>query len=171
MIKITMSDLVQTLRKAAAHPEKHARAQLKYFSLVREDSVLVNCGTACCVAGDLMLKAHADEPEERIGKIIYAWGYPVTPSEWVKYKLGLTGLETTLAFDANTHYRVHSLLADLLEQGLRLPDVCAVGLSCDSNYVEFDCAFFDFYQESLGLEELLDWMREIAVEESSLKSR
>jgi hypothetical protein len=165
MITITMSDLINSLRQAAASPEQHAFAQQHYFSEMKEDSVLVNCGSACCVAGDLMLKAHADESEERISKIIYAWRYSVTPSDWVKTKLGLTELETTLAFDTNTHYRVHSLLADLLEQGLRLPDVCAVGLSCDSNYVEFDCAFFGFYQESLGLEELLDWMREIAVEE------
>jgi hypothetical protein len=118
-----------------------------------------------------MLKAHADEPEERIGKIVYAEGYSVTPSDWVKNKLGLTELEATLAFDANTHHRIHSLLADMLEQGLRLPDVCAIGLSCESNYVEFDCAFFGYTLEPTYLEELLEWMREIAVEESSLKRR
>jgi hypothetical protein len=171
MSTITMSDLIKSLRKAAASPEQHAFAQQHYFSLAREDSVLVNCGTACCVAGDLMLKAHADEPEERIGNIIYGWRSSVIPSDWVKNKLRLTELEATLAFDAHTHHQIHSLLADLLEQGLRLPDVRTVGLSCESNYVEFDCAFFGYTVEPTYLEELLDWMQEIAVEASSLKRR
>jgi hypothetical protein len=163
MIKITMSDLVQTLRKAAAHPERHASAQLKYFSPIKEDSVLVNCGSACCVAGDLMLKAHADEPKRKLNDIIEKWNVKVDPWSWVTKELGLTGLESELAFDSNTHYRVHLVLADLLEAGLRLEYRGGVEMSAMSTYTHFDWASpGDDEGRCMNLEEFLEWMRAIA---------
>jgi hypothetical protein len=163
MIQITMADLVQTLRKAAAHPEQHAKAQLKYFSEVKEDSVLVNCGTACCVAGDLMLKAHAGASQRKINDIIEKWNVKVDPWSWVTRELGLTGVESELAFDSNTHYRVHLLLADLLEEGLRLDHRGGVEMSAMSTYTYFDWASpGDDEGRCMNLEEFLEWMRSIA---------
>jgi hypothetical protein len=162
MIKITMSDLVQTLRKAAAHPERHASAQLKYFSPVKEDSVLVNCGTACCVAGDMMLKAHADASQRKINDIIEKWAVKIDPWSWVTKELGLTGVESELAFDSNTHYRVHLLLADLLEEGLRLNYRGGVEMSAMSTYTYFDWATVGGEGPCMNLEEFLKWIRSIA---------
>jgi hypothetical protein len=54
MASITLTDLINSLRKAASTPEAHEPAQQHYFSQAQEDSVLVHCGTACCIAGDLL---------------------------------------------------------------------------------------------------------------------
>jgi hypothetical protein len=162
MIKLTIQDLIDSLRKASANPEGHASAQRKYFSKLKESSVLINCNTACCIAGDLMLKAYADEPEE-INKILSQKSRSVNPGEWVTNELRLTEVEATLAFDVDTHHQVHALLADLLESGLRLPDdEGLVELSCDSTYTAFDCAYAGIDDEAMDLDELLSWMREIA---------
>lgn len=160
--KITISDLIQSLRKAAANPEAHAPAQRTYFSTLYEDSVLVNCGTACCIAGDLMLKAHEGSTEEELYDIIHQRELTTTIADWVTNELGLSDLEATLAFYANTHYEIHLLLADLLEAGLRLPYSFRVVFSGKSTYTSFDRAFFGYDEESLSLEELKDWMRKNA---------
>jgi hypothetical protein len=161
--QITMQDLIDSLRKAASSPESHAKAQRSYFSLLKEDSVLVNCGSACCVAGDLLLKAHSGSSEEELKAIIAQRGGQVNPVEWVANELRLTEVEATLAFDVDTHHEVHSLLADLLEQGLRLPDdEGLVELSCNSTYTEFDCAYVGVHQDVMDLDELLSWMRGIS---------
>jgi hypothetical protein len=179
--KITMQDLIDTLRKASANPEGHAKAQRGYFSPLQEDSVLVNYNTACCVAGDLMMKAHLNEQssQEEIDRIIDA--DLSDPDDWVTDVLGLSKVESTLAFDPNTHYEVHALLADLLEAGLRLPDVDYVSIDHDSTYTVFSLSYLgydlsrfmglgdeDSYEDPeddrvvMNLEELKDWMREIA---------
>jgi hypothetical protein len=163
MIKLTMSDLVQTLRKAAADPERHASAQLTYFSDLKEDSVLTQCGTACCVAGDMILRAHADESKRKIQSIIEEWTTKIDPWSWVTKELELTGVEAELAFGSNTHYLVHLLLADLLEAGLRLHHRGGVDMSCISTYTYFDWASpGDGEGRCMNLEEFLDWMRSIA---------
>jgi hypothetical protein len=161
--KITMQDLISVLRKASSNPQAHAKAQRSYFSELKEDSVLVNCGSACCVAGDLVLKAHQGASEEELNAIISQRGGQINPAEWVVNELRLTEVEATLAFDVDTHHEVHSLLADLLEQGLRLPDDKGlVELSYNSTYTEFDCAYVGVYQDVMDLDELLSWMRKIA---------
>jgi hypothetical protein len=163
MSSITMTDLIQSLRKAAANPEAHAPAQQHYFSQVQEDSVLVHCGTACCIAGDLLLKAHAYASEEQLKEIINSCGKPIVPGDWVRENLQLSDVEATLAFDANTHHEIHLLLADLLEQGFRLPDSEGrLELSSESTYTEFDCGYFGYYEHSADLDEVLGWMQSIA---------
>jgi hypothetical protein len=162
MARITLKDLIETLRKASAHPKAHSPAQQSFFSRLRSDSVLVNCGSACCVAGDLMLKAHQDCSEQRLDDIIrYCYGSN-SPGEWVTNELGLSDAEETLAFNAYTHHEIHSLLADLLEAGLRLPDVDVVGLSDFSTYTTFDWAYLENEDKYLKLKELKDWMIAIA---------
>jgi hypothetical protein len=163
MIKITIQDLIDSLRKASANPEAHNAAQQHYFSAAHEDSVLVHCGTACCIAGDLLLKAHADSSEEELKEIINKCGKPIVPGDWVREELGLGDVEATLAFDANTHHEIHSLLAGLLEQGFRLPDSDgSLEVSCESTYTQFDCGYFGYYENPVDLDEVLTWMREIA---------
>lgn len=163
MIQITLTDLIQTLRKAASNPEGHEPAQRRYFSELQDDSVLVNCGTACCIAGDLALKAHADASKREIKNIIKHWTGMATPGIWVAKELGLSYAERILAFDGNTHYEAHLLLADLLEAGLRIPDsVGTLGLSCESTYTAFDYAYFGFDESRMNLEELKAWMRSVA---------
>jgi hypothetical protein len=162
MIKITIQDLIDSLRKASANPEGHASAQRNYFSKVKENSVLVNCNTACCIAGDLMLKAHQDSSDE-INKILSQCSRSVNPGEWVAEELGLTEVEAILAFDVNTHYEIHALLADILEQGLRLSDdQNTVELSYNSTYTYFDCAYIGLYDGFTTLGEIKNWMRGIA---------
>jgi hypothetical protein len=169
MQSITITDLIETLRKAASNPEAHAPAQRKYFTPLKENSVLVNCNTACCVAGDLMLKAHKGASEEKIDAILSYWVYPVTPGIWVANELGLTDLEVTLAFGHNTHYRIHLLLADLLESGLRLHHFGEVEISRGSNYTTFEWASLgESDNKGVNLREFLEWMRSIAVPSSVL---
>jgi hypothetical protein len=168
MIQLTLTDLVKSLRKAASDPEAHAPAQRKYFTPLRSNSVLVNCNTACCVGGDLILKAHKGASERKIGEIMSYWYYyRVTPGRWVASKLELTDLETTLAFSPNTHYKIHLLLADLLEQGLRLHHFGEVEISRGSNYTSFEWASLgDSDGKGVNLREFLEWMRLIAVPSS-----
>jgi hypothetical protein len=159
--KITMQDLVQVLRKASANPREHAEAQQHYFSDLKENSVLVNCGSACCVAGDLVLKAHADASEEEIREILN-YDTTFTPSGWVANELGLTETEAALAFSANTHHEIHAMLAYILEAGLRLPDVSRIGFSSHSTYTTLNWAYLPDQDKCLTLEQVLDWMLEIA---------
>jgi hypothetical protein len=163
MARITITDLIETMRKAASNPEAHARAQVSYFSELRPDSVLTHCGTACCVAGDLLLRAHKHLPEEKLKEMIDHVDRQFTPWKWVTQELSLTRLEATLAFNASTHYRIHLMLADILEKGLRLPDVCEIAISSYSDYTEFDAAYLgrDF-DNPLNLNEFLGWIRSIA---------
>jgi hypothetical protein len=171
MNSITLADLVQTLRKASSDPEAHAPAQRKYFTPLRSNSVLVNCGTACCVAGDLMLKAHTGASEQRIDEILSYWRYPVTPGMWVDRELGLTDVESTLAFSPNTHYKIHALLADLLESGLRLHHFDDVEISRGSSYTNFEWASLGYADDKrVNLREFLEWMRSVA-RPSSVVSR
>lgn len=160
MKTITMTDLIYSLRTAAASPEAHSLAQGSYFSELQDDSVLVNCGTACCIAGHLMLKGHQDEPQQEIDKILNTNGRD--PEDWVRNSLELSNVESTLAFDPNTYYEIHLVLADLLEAGLRLPDRDRVVLSEDSWYTEFFWAYLEDEDRYLNLQETLDWMRSIA---------
>jgi hypothetical protein len=170
-IQLTLTDLITSLRKAASNPEAHAPAQRKYFTPLKENSVLVNCNTACCVAGDLMLKAHKGASERKIDEILSYSCYPVTPGTWVASELGLTDLEVTLAFGHNTHYKIHSLLADLLEQGLRLHHFGEVEISRGSNYTTFEWASLgESDDKGVNLQEFLEWMRSIA-RPSSVVSR
>jgi hypothetical protein len=163
MASITLSDLIQSLRKAASNPEAHSPAQQHYFSKAQDDSVLVNCGSACCIAGDLHLKAHADSSEQELRELINKCGKPIIPGDWVREELGLSDVEATLAFDANTHHEIHELLANLLEQGLRLPDSEGrIEISCESTYTEFDCAYFGYYESPVDLDGVLYWMSDIA---------
>jgi hypothetical protein len=161
-IKITLADLIQSLRKAAANPEAHSLAQQSYFSELQEDSVLVNCGTACCIAGDLILKAHVDDQssQEEIDEILDSGD--MDPYDWVQYALRLSNVEATLAFDPGTHYEIHLLLADLLGAGLRLDDMDYVMISPESTYTVFHWAHLEDDDVSLNLEELKEWMRSIA---------
>jgi hypothetical protein len=160
--KITITDLIASLRKAAVNREAHAQAQRSYFSDLKPDSVLVHCGSACCVAGDLLLQAHADESEEELVNLISKRVRITNPGEWVANELRLTEVEATLAFDGNTHWEVHLLLADLLEQGFRLPDDGnTVELSLNSTYTDFDCAYVGL-DDTFNLNELKSWMRGIA---------
>jgi hypothetical protein len=162
MIKLTLQDLINSLRRASANPEGHAYAQRNYFSRVKENSVLINCNTACCIAGDLMLKAYADEPE-KLDKILSQKSRSVNPGEWVANELRLTEVEATLAFDVNTHHEIHETLADLLDQGFRLPDHGnTVELSYNSTYTKFDCAYVGLYDGFTTLGEMKRWMRGIA---------
>jgi hypothetical protein len=157
-IQITIKDLVDSLRKAASNPEAHAPAQQVYFSKLKPNSVLVNCNTACCIAGDLMLQAHSGT--EAAQEIILD-PYKADPYEWVQDALGLSNLEANLAFNPDTHYQIHLVLADILDAGLRLPDVDYVALA--SNYTEFRWARLeDEDREDMDLEEFLGWMRATA---------
>jgi hypothetical protein len=163
MSRVTIQDLIDTLRKAAASPEAHCKAQRSYFSRLKEDSVLTQCGTACCVAGDLVLWAFRESSREVINDIIGFCGHEFDPGEWITNELGLSEVEASLAFDSTTHYQIHILLADLLEQGLRLPDnKGTIELSYNSTYVNFDCAYVGVYQDVMNLDEVLNWMRKIA---------
>jgi hypothetical protein len=159
--KITMQDLIESLRKASANADAHAKAQPHYFSELQENSVLVNCGSACCVAGDLVLQAHADSSEEEIRAIING-DTVFTPRGWVATELELTQTEAHLAFSCYTHHKIHSALADILEAGLRLPDVDQIGLSSASYYNSFDCAYLANEDKYISLGEVLDWMRGVA---------
>jgi hypothetical protein len=160
-VQITLQDLIDSLRKASANPEAHETAQEYYFSELQDDSVLVHCGTACCIAGDLLLKAHADASEEEI-RAILNYETMFTPGSWVASELGLTETEATLAFSAHTHHEIHAMLADILEAGLRLPCVGRIGISNHSTYTKFEWAYMSDKDKCMTLEEVLDWMREIA---------
>jgi hypothetical protein len=163
MIKLKMKDLITSLRQAAANPESHSPAQQHYFSELQDDSVLVHCNTACCIAGDLFLKAHSDASENELKEVIDKCGKPIIPGDWVREELGLGDVEATLAFDANTHHEIHSLLADILEHGLRLSDSDGrLEISCKSTYTDFDCGYFGGYEHSADLDEVLGWMQSIA---------
>jgi hypothetical protein len=168
-IKITLTDLVASLRKAASDPEAHAPAQRRYFTPLKPNSILVNCGRACCVAGDVMFKAYRGASERKMDEILSYWLYQVTPRQWVSRELGLTDLEVTLAFSANTHYRIHLLLADLLESGLRLHHFGEVEISRGSTYTNFEWASLgESDDKGVNLQELLEWMGLIAVPSSVL---
>jgi hypothetical protein len=163
MSRVTIQDLIDTLRKAAARPEAHSKAQRTYFSRLKKDSVLTNFDKACCVAGCLVLQAHKESSREVINDIIGFCGHEFDPGEWITNELGLSEVEASLAFDSTTHYQIHLLLADLLEQGLRLPDNKGlIELSYNSTYVNFDCAYVGVYQDVMDLGEVLSWMRKIA---------
>jgi hypothetical protein len=158
-MEITIKHLVETLRKAGSNPENHALDQRDYFSDIREDSVLTNCGTACCIAGDLILQqwvmnsATEDELRDLIGM------QSIDPGDWVSETLGLSDLEATLAFDSNTHYELHLLLADSLDSGLRLSSEHRLRFGFNSSYTEFTYAMLN--NDILDLEELKDWVRSI----------
>jgi hypothetical protein len=158
-IRITLTDLIQSLRQAASSPEAHAPAQLAYFSELTDNSVLVHCGTSCCIAGDLILKAHADS-EASQEEVLNS--DDIDPYEWVKDALGLSNLEAVLAFDPSTHYELHRLLADLLEDGLRLRDVDYLMLPTTSTYTEFRWAHLEDEGMFMDLNQTKDWMRSIA---------
>jgi hypothetical protein len=160
-VQITIQDLIDNLRKASANPREHAKAQQHYFSELQENSALVNCGSSCCIAGELALQAHADASEEEIRAIIEGETV-LSPRDWVTKELGLTKTEAHLAFSCYTHHKIHSALADILEAGLRLPDVGQIGLSCVSCYDSFDCAYLAHEDRYISLGEVLDWMRGIA---------
>jgi hypothetical protein len=159
-MNITIKHLIETLRKAAASPENHAPDQVNFFSNIRENSVLVNCGTACCIAGDLILQEWMmnDEPEEELTELINLRG--VDPDYWVSDALGLSDLESTLAFDSNTHYELHLLLADTLDSGLRLSTERRLRFGFESSYTEFTYAMLN--NDILDLEELKAWIRSIS---------
>jgi hypothetical protein len=159
MNQITITDLIATLRKAASKPEGHAKAQQGYFSPVQEDSVLTICDHACCVAGYLFLYAHEGLPDYQLMEFIEYSGGNFPPDEWVAKALELSDIEATLAFDSGTHYKVHELLADLLEAGLRLPSTETAMISYSSTYTKFERIYLDSFRNSMELEELLDWMR------------
>jgi hypothetical protein len=160
-IQLTLTDLVKSLRKASANPEAHKPAQLMYFSPLQDNSVLTHCGTACCIAGDLFLQAHADASENVLKGIIDR--YPITTWTWVADQLGLTYVEATLAFDSRTHCQVHALLADLFESGLRLYCPDSVVMSSKNTYTEFHRASIGAGDcEGVDLEGLLDLMESIA---------
>jgi hypothetical protein len=161
MASITMTDLINSLRKVAANPEAHSKAQKSCFSRLKSDSVLVNHGRACCVAGYLMLKAHEGASTEDINDIIGYCDRDIDPVAWVTNELGLSDVEATLAFDANTHSEIHILLADLLENGFRLPDNEAepIELSYNSTYTKFDCVYVGLYDGITTLGEMRSWMR------------
>jgi hypothetical protein len=161
--QVTMTDLVDALRTAASEPEKHADAQLRYFSKFQNNSVLTSHGYTCCVAGYLILKAHEGFPERKIEAIVTHCAYTVDPATWVREQLGLTYSEELLAFHPHTHHKIHSLLSDLLELGLCLPDdddaEKVLGLSCNSSYTEFDYGYFGGYDaDYMSLDEILAWM-------------
>jgi hypothetical protein len=160
-IQITIADLVDSLRKASANPHAHEPAQLTYFSKLQKNSVLTHCDTACCIAGDLLLRAHADYSEEELKALVD--NYPINLWALVSDKLKLNRVEATLAFDCRTHYRVHRLLADLLESGLRLYCPESVVLYHKNTYTRFYRAFLGHGDAKVvGLKELLDWMEAIA---------
>jgi hypothetical protein len=159
--QITISDLITSLRKASSNPNAHAEAQQHYFSPLEDNSVLVNRGSACCVAGDLVLQAHADASEEEIRAIING-ETTFTPSGWVARELGLSYLEEILAFNSNTHHEIHAVLAHILEAGLHLPNSKRILLSSDSCYDSFDWAYLPDEDKYISLEEVLNWMLEIA---------
>jgi hypothetical protein len=157
--QITISDFIASLRKAAANSDSYSEAHRTYFSPAKEDSVLTHRGSACCVSGDLFLQAHESVSDEGIEELV---SY-INPDEWVAETLGLTDLESRLAFDVNTHHEVHVLLANILEAGMRLPDHSgSVHLSCESTYTAFYSAHVGYCKEALSLEQLKSWMREIA---------
>jgi hypothetical protein len=162
--QITIKDLIETMRKAAANPKAHAHAQGSYFSRLRSDSVLINCGSACCVAGDLMLKAHHGYSREYINDILGYCG-SVNPGDWVASELGLSDAEENLAFSSYTHHEIHSLLADLLEAGLRLSHPGKLEICGTADYLNFNSAYLEEdgeEGESMNLEELKKWMIAIA---------
>jgi hypothetical protein len=153
--QITMSDLVSSLRKAAANPEAHAEAQRYYFSPVQENSVLVHSGTACGIAAYLFMQAHEGLSDEEIDEILHC----VSPDEWVAKELGLSKVEYTLALDPNTHHEVHALLADIMEGGLRLRDLGRVKISSYYTYNSLDWACRVNGGKYIRLEAFKDWMR------------
>jgi hypothetical protein len=160
-VQITIADLVDSLRKASSNPQAHEPAQLTYFSDLKDNSVLTHCGTACCVAGDLLLKSCADEPEEELKRLVR--NYPINTWSVVSDKLKLNRVESTLAFDSRTHYRVHELLADLLDAGLRLYSPHEVILASKNTYTEFRRAYISTgYNKEVSLKGLLEWMWTIA---------
>jgi hypothetical protein len=163
MAGVTIQDLIATLRKASANPESHAPAQMQYFSELKPNSVLTHCGTACCIAGDLILRASLNEQasQAEIDRIILT-PYESDPYSWAQDALGLSNVEASLAFESNTHHEIHSLLADLLEAGLRLPDRDAVSMHSASTYTVFHEAYLEEEDRYMDLEELKEWMRFIA---------
>jgi hypothetical protein len=160
-IQITIADLVDSLRKASSNPQAHQPAQLTYFSDLKDNSVLTHCDTACCIAGDLLLRAHADYSEEELKALVD--NYPINLWALVSDKLKLNRVEATLAFDCRTHYRVHELLADLLDAGLRLYSPHEVILASKNTYTEFRRAYISTgYNKEVSLKGLLEWMWSIA---------
>jgi hypothetical protein len=159
--QITIADLVDSLRKASSNPQAHQPAQLTYFSDLKDNSVLTHCGTACCVAGDLLLRAHADYSEEELKALVD--NYPINTCTLVSDVLKLNRVEATLAFDSRTHYRVHELLADLLDAGLRLYSPYEVIMYHGNTYTCFHRAYINAgYYKEVSLEGLLEWMWTIA---------
>jgi hypothetical protein len=159
MNQITMSDLIATLRKSAAQPDGHEEAQKGYFSAVQDNSVLTHSGTACCVAAYLFMVAHEGLSDQEINEIVRY----TDPDLWVEKTLGLSDVESSLAFDSGTNHEIHSTLADILESGLRLEHLEGVAFSSGSTYTKFEWASIgDHEGHWLSLEELKDWMRSIA---------
>jgi hypothetical protein len=99
-----------------------------------------------------------DEPEEELTELINLRG--VDPDYWVSDALGLSDLESTLAFDSNTHYELHLLLADILDSGLRLSSERRLRFGFESSYTEFTYAMLN--NDILDLEELKAWIRSIS---------
>jgi hypothetical protein len=81
----------------------------------------------------------------------------------VSDKLKLNRIEAVLAFDSRTHYRVHELLADLLDAGLRLYSPYEVIMYHGNTYTFFHRAYISTgYYKEVSLEGLLEWMWTIA---------
>lgn len=109
-----------------------------------------------------MLKEYLENQaaDAEIARIIHSDA--IRPDIWVRAMLGLTQVEEALAFECNTHYEIHLLLADLLEAGLRLNAPGMVEFPSDATYTEFRWLYLDDTDVFLNLQETLDWMREIA---------
>lgn len=155
---ITLTDLITSLRKASADPKNHAPAQEAYFSEANENSVLVHCGTACCIAGDLIMLnwERNNGTKQEFDLIISEKG--IAPDSWAVDALGLSDIEMNIAFAPNTHYELHTLLADLLEAGLRVDSEVELILPSDSTYTDFTHAELD--GGYVSLEELKTWLWE-----------
>jgi hypothetical protein len=145
-----IQQLVETLEKAVAHKEAHAKAQDNYFSDIEggcEEAPFTHCGTACCIAGDVAMRVALEEGflDEAYGPRQVVEGLHACfrdkecdgPWDLAQKYYGLSDFESQLVFNASTHWRIHQTVADIFKQGLRLPQGKAYTSHMNGGYLNF----------------------------------
>jgi hypothetical protein len=141
-----IQQLIETLEKAVANKESHAKAQDDYFSDV-EEAPLTHCGTACCIAGDIAMRVALEKgflgEEYGTSQVVEALQAFFRdkqcdgPWDFAQMYYGLSDLEALLVFNTGTHWRIHQTLAEIFKQGLRLPQGKVYKSDMCGDYLDF----------------------------------
>jgi hypothetical protein len=175
-----IQQLVETLEKAVAHKEAHAKAQDNYFSDIEggcEEAPFTHCGTACCIAGDVAMRVALEEgfldeaygPRQVVEGLHACFKDKECDGPWALAQMyyGLSNLEASLVFNASTHWRIHQTVAEVFKQGLRFPQDKDYAAHMNGGYLNFVGALLSGIKDIApprftGVEEFCRYLKTLA---------